>query len=110
MVSMRDRPTDGTESSVDGCSPMTTDDLRKVRDWAQAKLDAEQEPPWAVKQYKDLIATLDEILACRAATIVLGDSPQLANSQDSDHQLSGNIVQINSARRRRAVIVVRLPM
>jgi hypothetical protein len=53
---------------------------------------------------------LDEIIACRAATIVLGDSPQLANSQDSDPQLSGNIVQINSARRRRAVIAVRLPM
>jgi hypothetical protein len=87
-----------------------TDELQKVRAWAQAKLDAQQEPPWAVKRYKDLISLLDEILASQAATIDLEDSLRLGRSQGNDPRQAANIVEIDTARRRRSVISVRLPM
>jgi hypothetical protein len=43
-------------------------DLKKVRDWAQSKIDAGQEPPWAWFQYMKLIETVETILASNQAT------------------------------------------
>jgi hypothetical protein len=38
-------------------------DLAKVREWAQAELDALQEPPWATGRYHHLIQAIDRMLA-----------------------------------------------
>jgi hypothetical protein len=86
------------------------DELAKIRAWAQAKIDAGQEPPWAWKTYKDLIEVVDEILAGQAATITLEDSLRLQDQSECVPPLSGNIVRIDSARRRSAPQRIRLPM
>jgi len=40
-------------------------DLARMRNWAQSKIDTNQEPPWAWYQYMKLIETLDAILASK---------------------------------------------
>lgn len=46
-----------------------TDELLKVRHWAQGKIDNGQEPPWAWYRYMQLIDALDAIIAGKQATI-----------------------------------------
>lgn len=86
------------------------DDLVKVRAWAQGKLDALQEPPWATKRYKDLIALIDEIQASQAATISLEDSLRLEQRQAPALPQGENIRSIDSARPRPSTRPVTLPM
>ena len=40
-----------------------TAELQRLRQWAQEKIDAGSEPPWAWYQYMKLIETVDAILA-----------------------------------------------
>jgi hypothetical protein len=65
-------------------------DLAKVREWAQAELDALQEPPWATGRYHHLIQAIDRMLASEPAAAREG--PQCAT-----------VVNICSARRRLAL-------
>lgn len=53
--------------------------LRQVREQAQARIDAGQEPPWAWYQYMKLVETCDAILASMRSTKLLGedDAPTL---------------------------------
>jgi len=44
------------------------DELHRVRDWAQAKLDTGDEPPWAWYQYMKLCEALDAIIDGQDAT------------------------------------------
>ena len=46
---------------------MTREELEKVRQWANDKIAAGQEPPWAWYQYMKLRETLDAILSGMAA-------------------------------------------
>ncbi len=62
-------------------------DLAKVREWAQAELDALQEPPWATGRYHHLIQVIDRMLAPATAS----EAPQ-----------RGKVVNICIARRRLA--------
>ncbi|MCW3473443.1 hypothetical protein [Limobrevibacterium gyesilva] len=57
------------------------DELRRVRDWAQAKLDAGQEPPWAWYQYMKLVEAIDAILAGYQALIPMESLPRLDEHQ-----------------------------
>ncbi|HEV2703968.1 MAG TPA: hypothetical protein VGV09_20245 [Steroidobacteraceae bacterium] len=41
------------------------DELTRVREWAQDKLDAEHEPPWATRRYLHVVALIDQMLAPR---------------------------------------------
>jgi hypothetical protein len=86
------------------------EELQKVRAWAEGKIAQGSEPPWAFSRYKDLIALLDDILASQAATISLEDSLQSQEHQEPDPLLAAGIRHIDSARRRRVAIPVRLPM
>jgi hypothetical protein len=45
-----------------------TAELRRVRQWAQEKIDAGSEPPWAWFQYMKLIEVTDTILKSMAVT------------------------------------------
>jgi len=56
-------------------------ELAKVRDWAQAELDALRVPPWATGRYHHLIQAIDRMLA---------------------QSKRSNVVQICTARRRYA--------
>ena len=57
-----------------------TAELKRVRQWAQEKIDAGSEPPWAWFQYMKLIETVDAILQGADATTTT------ENSQQSDTQ------------------------
>jgi hypothetical protein len=61
------------------------DELAKIRELAQERLDALQEPPWATRRYQHLVTLLNEMLATQAAAIP-----------------PDNVVPIASARRRTA--------
>jgi hypothetical protein len=60
------------------------DELEKVSRWAQSKIDAGAEPPWAWYQYMKLIETCDAILMGMAATATTGSSPR-SESQSGAH-------------------------
>lgn len=51
-------------------------DLERIREWAQAKIAAGEEPPWAWYQYMKLRETLDAILAGMDATTTTESSQQ----------------------------------
>lgn len=52
------------------------DELENVRRWAQAKIDAGAEPPWAWYQYMKLVETCDAILTGMTATVTMENLPQ----------------------------------
>lgn len=52
------------------------DDLLRVREWAQSKVQGGQEPPWAWYQYMKLVETVDAILSGMTATMPLEGSPE----------------------------------
>jgi len=54
---------------------MTDAELERVRRWAQSKLDAGQEPPWAWYRYMQLVDAINGIIDGRAATVTLDPSP-----------------------------------
>ena len=54
------------------------EELERIREWADAKIAAGQEPPWAWYQYMKLRETLDAILAGMAAVSPMESSPQSA--------------------------------
>ena len=61
---------------------MKIEELQATREWAQGKIKAGQEPPWAWYQYMKLIETLDAIIAGMGAVadaghlrVVNDDSP-----------------------------------
>lgn len=87
-----------------------TAELTAARAWAQCRLNAMQEPPWAQVQYEQLIRVIDEILAAQSATITLEDSLRSERSRDSVPPRAANIFDIDSARPHRLVQPVRLPM
>jgi hypothetical protein len=90
---------------------MTRDELQKFRDWADAKLAAGQEPPWAWYQYMKLRETLDAIIGgTDAATPQTGNSLQSAAHQGRRLQLVDATYQRDSAQHHQADAQVQLPM
>jgi hypothetical protein len=71
---------------IQPCLPITgiavmKDELVKIRQWAQDRLDACEEPPWATQRYQYLVGLLQAQL-------------------QRDLPVGMNVVQIDSARRR----------
>ena len=82
--------------------------LRDVRQWAQAKIDSGQEPPWSWFQYMKLIETIDTILGANAVTT--GNSQQLAQHQGTRLQLVDSKYQQDNALPQTSDVPVKLPM
>jgi hypothetical protein len=59
------------------------DELARIREWAQDKLDAQQHIPWDSRRYQHLIALIDRTQQSACAG-----------------RRGGNIVSLDSARRR----------
>lgn len=61
-------------------------ELQKVRDWADAKLAAGEEPPWAWFQYMKLREVIDDTLAGMDAVVEIETSmgTKLQVVRDSD--------------------------
>jgi hypothetical protein len=57
--------------------------LKSVRDWAQSKIDAGSEPPWAWYQYMKLVETCDAILRGMECTVPIGRGLQLVKDGDA---------------------------
>ncbi len=50
-------------------------ELKRIREWAQQKIDAGQEPPWGWYQYMKLVEALNAILAGRQASTTMESLP-----------------------------------
>jgi hypothetical protein len=73
---------------------MTDEELNKMLAWAQGKIAAGEEPPWAYATYQQLIGALEKIIAGRAVTISLEDSLRLPKPDP----LPEGVTHIDSAR------------
>lgn len=88
---------------------MVDEQLAAVRDWAQDKLDAGAEPPWARDQYLELVAAIDAIAAARRV-VTMADLPQPAPRRGTPLRLAVTAGQRENAPRHPAVQPVQLPM
>lgn len=83
-------------------------ELKKVREWAQSKIDAGQEPPWAWYQYMKLIETTDAILASFQATT---ENLQLEAPHQAMHpRLVVSSDSPNNVQRHSSDVTVQMPM
>jgi hypothetical protein len=86
-----------------------TAELRRVRQWAQDKINAGCEPPWAWFQYMKLIEVTDAILQGMAVTTTVS-SQQAEEHPGKRLRLVGRNDRQDSAQCRPAEPKVRLPM
>ena len=92
---------------------MTMDELRRVRDWADAKIATGGEPPWAWYQYMKLRETLDALLAGMDSVVI---TPLPASSQGSEPRQGSAYLRVvserpqDSAQPHPAALPVTLPM
>lgn len=84
-------------------------ELERVLTWANAKLAAGQEPPWAWYQYMKLRETLEAILAGMEAT-TMEHSPQLGRPQGKYLRLVDSTDPPDSAPHRPAGLPTQTPM
>ncbi len=86
-----------------------TAELKRLRQWAQEKIDAGSEPPWAWYQYMKLIETADAILAGMAVTTTV-NLPQSAERPERRLQLVGAKCQQDTSRHHPVDPKIRMPM
>ena len=75
------------------------DELARIREWAQEKLDAQQHIPWDSRRYQHLVTLIDDMLASGRQ---LEYRTQLLRTQllACAGRGAGNVVSLDSARRR----------
>lgn len=91
-------------------TPKPTAELRRVRQWAQEKIDAGSEPPWAWYQYMKLIETVDAIFQGMDATTTMENSQQLVQRPERRLQLVASTSPQDNAPRHPGEPKIRLPM
>jgi hypothetical protein len=84
----------------DTAGQVMEDDLARIREWAQDKLDAHQHIPWDSRRYQHLVALIDDMLSSRSA---MAGRTQLLRTQllACAGRRTGNIVYLDAARRSR---------
>ncbi len=87
---------------------MMREELEKVLAWANDKLAAGQEPPWAWYQYMKLRETIEAILAGMDA-VTTDHSPQSVQHQEKHLQLVDASNPQDTSQRRLAGLPTRLP-
>ena len=75
--------------------------LEYVRDWAQARVDSGNEPPWTYHKLKDLTKLANELAAGMGASITKTDSLELQEHLETEFPQGENIVRLETARFRR---------
>jgi hypothetical protein len=88
---------------------MTREQLQDVRAWADGKLAAGAEPPWAWYQLMKLREALDAVVAGMDTTKPLG-SPESAPHSETHLRLVANTHSPDSVPRHPAGLPVRMPM
>ena len=86
-----------------------TAELRRMRQWAQEKIDAGSEPPWAWYQYMKLIEVIDAILGGMAVTTTV-NSQQSVERPEKRLQLVGAKCPQDTSQPRPVDSKVRMPM
>jgi hypothetical protein len=86
------------------------EELERIRDWADAKIQGGSEPPWAWYQYMKLIETIDAIVVGMDATVTMESSQQSASQPDVHLRLVDSTCQQDSARPRHVGLPVQMPM
>jgi hypothetical protein len=86
------------------------EELERIREWADAKIQGGSEPPWAWYQYMKLIETIDAILAGAATTVTLADSQQAGEQEETHLQLVDGTYPQDSVPRRPVGLPILLPM
>lgn len=84
--------------------------IKAVLDWTEDKLQGQQEPPWATQQYEELRAALVATLRARSATVTLEDLRGQEPQPESDPPQAENIVELDTARLRRGMLRLQMPM
>jgi hypothetical protein len=84
--------------------------LARLRDWAQEKIQAGEEPPWAWYQYMKLVETVDTIVESLDATSPRDHSPQSEEHSDGHLRLVADNDSLSIAQRRSSGTPTRLPM
>lgn len=85
-------------------------ELERIREWANTKLQSGQEPPWAWYQYMKLRETVDAILGGMSATVTRPDSRESVPRSERRLRLVASTDPQETAPRRRGQRLVRLPM
>lgn len=85
-------------------------ELQEIRDWAQEKIAAAQEPPWSWYQYMKLRETCDAILAGMDSTTPLERSPESEQHTGAHLRLVDGSSQQDTARRHLVGLPVQTPM
>jgi hypothetical protein len=75
------------------------DELARIREWAQDRLDAQQHIPWDSRRYQHLVTLIDDMLASGAQ---LESRTQLLRTQllACAGGRAANVLYLDSARRR----------
>jgi hypothetical protein len=84
-------------------------ELERIREWANAKIQGGNEPPWAWYQYMKLRETVDAILDGMDATVTQPHSLGSEGRSDKHLRLAADNSRPNNARRRPGTVPVRLP-
>lgn len=84
-------------------------ELQRVRTWAQDKIDAGSEPPWAWYQYMKLIESIDAILD-GMSVITTENSQRLASRQGKLLQLVDARSPQDTSQRHPSGSKIRMPM
>ena len=92
------------------CNEKAAQSLRDARQWAKAKIDGGQEPPWAWYQYMKLIETADAILTSLDSTVTTENLQQLEQRPDTRLRLVGPTYQQDSVPHHPSSVPVHLPM
>lgn len=86
-----------------------TAELQRLRRWAQEKIDAGSEPPWAWFQYMKLIETVDAILTGMDVTTT-ENLPQSAQRREKRLRLVDAKCQPDTSRRHPGNSKIQMPM
>jgi hypothetical protein len=85
------------------------EDLLRVSEWAKARLRAGGDPPWTHQRLIQLAEAADALSAGMGLTQPTADLQPPSPHLDADPSPAGEVLQLDSARRRYGAPRVRLP-
>ena len=85
------------------------DDLLRVSEWAKARLRAGGDPPWTHQRLVQLAKAADALRAGMDLTRPTADLQPPSPRPDADPSPAGEVLRLDSARRRHGAVRVRLP-
>jgi len=86
------------------------EELERLREWADAKIQGGSEPPWAWYQYMKLIETIDALLQGMDATVTMESSRQSEPQPDAHLRLVASTYPQDNAQPHRVGLPVQMPM